>query len=127
MNTFVSFVIAPATKLLELFVDVELIGIGSKTRLSEDDAQWLHLGNMADSLDIYFLVEASYESSFIHDVQMLSCNFLLAKRIAKFHASIHHTTEKQVQFCAIVLHTIHQRKEIILSQLSRLEIYIFHI
>ena len=68
MDTLIDLILVPTAKLLELFVDVEFIGIGSKTRLSEDDAQWLHFGNMAYGFDVYFLVEASHEGSLINNM-----------------------------------------------------------
>lgn len=127
MNTFVGFVVVPATELFELFVNVELVGIGGKARLTENHALRFHLGDVADCLDIDCLVEASHKRSLVHDVQLLSCHFLPAKRIAQLYAPIHHAAEEQVELRAVMLHTVHLREEVVLLQSCRLEVHLLHV
>ena len=106
VNTFVHFFVVPAAKLLKLLVDIQLIGIGGKTLLAEDNAQRRHLGNATDGLEVYFLIETSHQRPLVNDVQALTAHHLLPKWMAKLHALIYHTAKKQVEFRAVGLHAV---------------------
>ena len=78
MDATVDIVVAPAAELLKLLVDVELVGVGGKARLSKNDAQRFQLGYVANGLKVDFFVKTSHECSFVDDVQMLPGYLLLA-------------------------------------------------
>lgn len=127
MNTFVSFIVAPSTSLLELLVYVEFVGIGVKARLTEDDTQWLQRCDAVNGFEVDFLVETSHHRPFVHDVQMFVFHLFTAERIAQLHAPVHHTTKEQIQLRAVGLDVIYLFEEVRSVQSARLEVHFLHI
>ena len=59
MDTAVRLLGTPTAKLLELLVDVELVRIARKARLTEEHAQGLQLRYRTNHLEVNVLFEAS--------------------------------------------------------------------
>ena len=127
VDTAVRLLGTPATELLELLIDVELIRIARKARLTEEHAQGIQLRYRTNHLEVNVLFEASYQSPVVHDVQALASDLLLTKGMTQLHAPVHHTAEEQIQVTTAFFHAIHLLKELILLQCSWLKVDLLHI